>query len=48
MQTFYDQLFSTGGGKESPEDWKRQLTQVELEDLGVVVEHTRGWQDWGE
>jgi hypothetical protein len=46
MQTFYDQLFSTEGGKESPEEWKRQLTQVELEDLSVVVESARAWQNW--
>ncbi len=48
MQAFYDRLFSSGGGKESTEDWKRQLTQVELEDLDVVVAATRAWKDWTE
>jgi geranylgeranyl pyrophosphate synthase len=45
MQTFYDQLFSSD--EDTPGDWKLQLTQVELEELGVNVESTRGWQPWG-
>ena len=44
MQTFYDKLFSA----ETPEDWKFQLTQVDLEELGAVVKATRGWEPWGE
>ena len=44
MQTFYDKLISS----ETPEDWKFQLTQVDLEELGAVVKATRGWQAWGE
>jgi hypothetical protein len=46
MQTFYDQLFSSD--EDTPGDWKFQLTQVELEELGVIVESTRGWQPWGD
>jgi hypothetical protein len=46
MQTFYDQLFSPEGEKESPEDWKLQLTQVDLEELGVIVETTCAWYPW--
>lgn len=45
MQDFYDRLFS---GKESSEDWRRHLTQADLEDLEVVIEHTRGWKEWTE
>ena len=45
MQTFYDQLFSPK--KESLEDWKFQLAQVELEELGAIVESTRAWRNWG-
>ncbi len=47
MQTFYDQLFETEGGEESPQDWKFELTQVELEELSVVEKATRAWEDWG-
>lgn len=44
MQTFYDKLVSST----SPEDWKYQLTQVELEELGVVIKASRAWYPWGE
>ena len=44
MQTFYDKLFSPK--KESVEDWKFQLAQVDLEELGAIVESTRGWRPW--
>ena len=48
MQAFYDQLFSAEEGKESPKEWKRQLTLVDLEDLEVLVESTYGWDSWTE
>jgi hypothetical protein len=44
MQTFYDKLFSS----DTPADWKCQLTQVDLEELGTVIKATRGWQPWSE
>ena len=44
MQTFYDKLFTS----DTPENWKFQLTQVELEELGAVVAATRAWQSWFE
>ncbi|MGD8455704.1 MAG: hypothetical protein PVF83_04900 [Anaerolineales bacterium] len=44
MQTFYDNLFSS----ETPENWKFQLTQVDLEELGVIIKASRAWQPWGE
>ena len=46
MQTFYDKIVSPE--KDSPKDWKLQLTEVDLEELGVIIESTRGWQPWGE
>lgn len=48
MQAFYDQLFSTKVGKEAPEEWKRQLTFVDLEYLKDLVESTYGWDSWTE
>ena len=46
MQTFYDELISTEGKKETSEDWKIKLTQVELKQLSVVEETVRGWKAW--
>ena len=46
MQTFYDQMFVVEGKKDTSEDWKLQLTQLEIEDLTVVEEATRGWIAW--
>ena len=46
MQTFYDQLFVVEGKKDTSEDWKLQLTQVEVEELSVVEEATLGWHPW--
>ena len=48
MQTFYDKIFVVEGKKDPAEDWKLQLTQVEVEDLSIVEESTRGWFVWGE
>ncbi len=47
MQTFYDKLFVVEGNKDVSEDWKSQLSQVEVEDLSVVEESALGWQIWG-
>jgi hypothetical protein len=44
VQTFYDKLFSS----ETPEDWKFQLTQVDLEELGIIVKSSRSWEPWGD
>lgn len=46
MQTFYDKLIASE--KESQGNWKRQLTEVDLEEIGVIVESSRAWQQWGE
>ena len=46
MQTFYDQMFVVEGKKDPSEDWKLQLTQVEVEDLSVVEEASRAWMAW--
>jgi len=42
MQAYYDQLMAEKEGQ----DWKRELSQAELEQFEALQETDLGWADW--
>lgn len=48
MQTFYDQLVSSGEKRESKKSWLSKVNQLSLEQVASIRDSVLDWVSWTE